>query len=199
MPPLVLASGSPHRLRILQAAGVPVIADPPDEAVEDAAKARLAGLDLPAAALALAEAKARAVAGRHPAALVLGADQIAECDGQVLGKPRTPDQARAQLRQLRGRSHTLVTAVVLVENGENGGNVWTHIARPRLTMRNFSEAFLEAYLAGDPGYLGCAGAYQIEGAGAALFETIEGDFFAIQGLPLLPVLAALRARGVLLV
>ncbi|GEO80054.1 Maf family protein [Pararhodospirillum oryzae] len=195
-PDLVLASGSPTRARLLAAAGVPFRVVAP-AGVEETMKAMLRadGVEASAAALALATAKARAVSTLEPGALILGADQIADLEGHWLDKPGTREAARAQLDRLRGRDHKLLSAVVLVQNGVP---LWSHVEPCHLVMRAFSDAVREAYLADpDDGFLGCAGGYEIEGRGIALFERVQGDVFAIQGLPLLPVLAALRTLGVL--
>lgn len=197
-PPLVLASASPTRRRLLEAAGVPVAVDPA-EVDEAALRADLAGRGATAeqAALTLAAAKAAAVAGRHPPdALVLGADQILELDGRWPSKPASLEEARAQLRELRGRSHRLVTAAVLLRGGRE---VWRTVDVAELAMRLFSDAFLEAYLreVGED-VLGSVGCYRLEGPGAQLFAGVRGDHFTILGLPLLPLLEALRRLGVLM-
>jgi septum formation protein len=139
----------------------------------------------------LAERKARAVAAHHPDALVLGADQLGEVDGLLLGKPGSRDAARAQLRALRGRSHRLLTAVCLAE----GESVETVVEEARLTLFALSDAELEAYL--DTGeWEGCAGGYRVEGRGQALFEHLDGDRTCIEGLPMQAVVRLLRSRGV---
>jgi septum formation protein len=126
--------------------------------------------------------------------MVLGADQMLVLEGQAFDKPRNRAEAAAQLKLLRGRTHELVTAAVIVRDG---APIWRCVSEPRLTMRNFSDAFLESYLdrIGQTAFAS-VGAYQLEGLGAQLFERTEGDWFAILGLPLLPVLAFLRERGV---
>lgn len=191
---LILASASAARHRLLAAAGIAceAIAAAIDEApVKRACQA--AGGSPGAAALELAGLKALDVANRHPGATVIGADQMLDCDGRWFDKPKDRDAARAQLQALAGRTHHLSSAVALAENGMLS---WRHVEPAHLTMREPSEAFLEAYLdrAGE-GVLGSVGAYQFEGLGAQLFERVEGDYFAILGLPLLPLLAALRERG----
>ncbi len=196
-PRLVLASGSAARRRLLAAAGLvfEVVVRPVDEeAIRTAMRAQ--GADAAATARLLAESKARAVAaGLAGETLVVGGDQILDCEGEWLEKPGDPAALRTQLLRLRGRAHRLVTAAVLLRNG---APVWETVARARLVMRPFSDAFLERYLAVEgPRVLGCVGGYRLEGPGIQLFETVEGDPFAIQGLPLLPLLAALRREGVL--
>lgn len=193
--PIVLASASVARARLLADAGIPVLRDPA-ALDEDEIKTsfRKAGLDVESCALALAENKASRVSLRHPDALVIGADQMLECGGAWFDKPRDRGQARAQLAALRGRQHELISAVAVARNG---AVLWRTIDRPRLTLRAFSDTFLDAYLAamGDAA-LHSVGAYQIEGLGAQLMARIEGDYFAILGLPLLPLLDFLRDQGV---
>ena len=191
---LVLASASPTRARLLEAAGLTPIIEPArlDEAAIKAAlkaEGRAAG----DCAGALAEAKAMRVAARRPGALVLGADQLLVCDGRWFDKPADRTAARGQLQTLRGRRHVLATAAVLVKDG---ARIWHALEEPALTMRAFSDAFLDDYLAaaGDAA-LGAVGGYQIEGRGIQLMAKIDGDYFAILGLPLLPLLAYLRQNG----
>jgi septum formation protein len=145
------------------------------------------------AAEALAEMKAQRVSPRVPGRFVLGCDQMLECDGSWLDKPATRDHARAQLRQLRGKTHELVTSAVLVRDE---ARLWHHTDRAELRMRVFSDAFLESYLdqAGED-IFNSVGSYQLEALGAQLFERVSGDFFTILGLPLLPVLGILREHG----
>nr|WP_245197107.1 nucleoside triphosphate pyrophosphatase [Sphingomonas jejuensis] len=193
----MLASRSAGRAALLQAAAVPfdAMAAPVDE---DAAKAslraeRLAPRDL---ADALADLKAQAVARRHPDRLVLGADQIlALDDGTTLDKPTSRAEAADQLRLLRGRTHRLLSAAVLIAEGRA---IWRHVEEARLSVRAFSDAFLEDYLDAEwPAIAGCVGGYRVEGRGVTLFERIEGTQAAIVGLPLLPLLAQLRRLGVM--
>jgi septum formation protein len=195
MTELLLASASVFRRRLLEAAGVPFRVVPAD--VDEAAiKRRLAGKVAPAAlAEALAAAKAEAVSERSPTSLVVGADQVLAMERETFDKPGDLAAARAQLVRLRGRKHALLTAVVLALDGRV---VWKASDSATLTMRNFSDAFLEGYLArcGD-GLCQTAGSYQIEGPGIQLFERVEGDHFTIIGLPLVPLLGELRARGVI--
>jgi septum formation protein len=154
------------------------------------------GLDATRCAEALATAKATRVSGRHIGALVIGADQILDCAGAWFDKPVDRADARAQLIALRGKRHELATAVVVAQNG---AVLWRHVERPRLAMREFSDRFLDDYLEtlGDD-VLTAVGAYQIESRGAQLFARIDGDYFAILGLPLLPLLDFLRGHGVVL-
>lgn len=195
-PKVVLASGSRTRAAMLERAGVRVALDPAtvdEEEVKLAARAE--GIGVEEVAEALAELKAQRVTRRHPGALVIGADQMLECEGAWFDKPTGRDGAREQLKALRGKTHRLVSCAVIVRDGER---IWHQIDRARLTMRNFSDAFLEEYLdsAGDD-VLHSVGAYQLEGLGAQLFHRVDGDFFTILGLPLLPVLGFLRVHGVI--
>lgn len=195
-PAVVLASGSRFRAAMLEAVGVHVTVDAPtvDEAAVKASM-RAQNADAEEAAEALATMKAQRISARWPATLVIGADQMLECDGTWFDKPVDQAEARRTLQRLRGRAHDLVTAVCVVRDGLI---LWHHVARARLTMRAFSEAFLDSYL-GRIGDAACdsVGAYQLEGLGAQLFSRIEGDHFTIVGLPLLPLLDFLRGHGVI--
>lgn len=192
---LLLASQSETRRRMLQAAGVPFepVAAPLDE---EQAKAGLAAAGFEARDMAemLAEMKAKSV--EVDDALVIGADQILELDdGTMLSKPGSRDGALAQLRSLSRRTHRLHSAAVIVEKGER---VWGETESVALRVRPLGEAFLQAYL--DREYEAVrwnVGSYRVEGLGAQLFESIDGSHFAVLGLPLLPLLAFLRARGLL--
>ncbi|MBF5095029.1 septum formation protein Maf [Azospirillum sp. INR13] len=192
---LVLASGSRTRAAMLEQAGVSAILDKP-LVDEDEVKAagRAEGVPADAVAEALAELKAQRITRRHPGALVVGADQMLECEGRWFDKPPDRAAARAQLLDLRGKTHRLVSCAVVVRNGER---LWHKIDSARLTMRNFTEDFLDDYLdrVGED-VLHSVGAYQLEGLGAQLFQRVEGDFFTILGLPLLPLLGFLRVHGV---
>lgn len=190
---LILASGSAARRRMLAAAGLSFEAIAPN-VDEEAAKLslRAAGLSPRDQADALAELKALSVS-RTRGGFIIGADQMLALEGEVLDKPRDLAEARAHLVKLRGRTHELATAAVVARDG---AVIWRHVDTPRLKMRAFSDAFLEDYLA-RAGELALAsvGAYQLEGLGAHLFERVEGDYFSVLGLPLLPLLALLRAHG----
>jgi septum formation protein len=194
-PNLVLASGSAARARILAAAGLEFTADPvslDEEAVKDSfLRDKRSASDC---AVALAETKARRASQRHKGKLVIGSDQMLVCAGQWFDKPKDLSVARAQLQALRGKPHALPTAVAVLRDGVV---LWHAVETPSLTMRNFSDAFLDAYLAklGEKA-LSSVGAYQLEGLGAQLMARVEGDHFTIQGIPLLPLLEFLRGQGV---
>lgn len=196
-PRLILASASEARARLLREAGVPFAVEPAavDERELRAGMAA-AGASVEDVATALAELKASQVARRrNGAVLVLGCDQMLECEGEWFEKPADRDAARRQLLRLRGRRHRLVSAGVLLRDG---ARAWHRVETAELWMREFSDSFLEHYLeaAGDD-LLGSVGAYRIEGPGVQLFARIEGDIFTILGLPLLSLLQALRDQGVL--
>jgi septum formation protein len=196
-PQVVLASASATRAQLLAAAGVPFERRP--AAVDEAAvkeALRADGATAEDAAVALSELKAQHVARLVPQAIVLGADQILTCEGRWFDKPRDRAAARAQLDELADRRHELATAVVAFRGG---ARVWHHLAVPSLWLRRCSPGFLDTYLgAVDESALAAVGAYQIEGLGAQLLARIEGDHFAVLGLPLLPLLEFLREQGVLL-
>ena len=198
---LVLASGSAIRAQLLRQAGLDfsVTTAPVDEA-EIKLSLKAEGLAVERVAEALAEAKASRVTARLGSAdqsdtVVIGADQMLDIDGTWLDKPRDLDEARTHLQMLRGRSHRLVSSVVLVAGGNR---IWHHTADAYLRMRPFSDTFLDHYLASAaPVLLSSVGCYQLEGNGVQLFDRIDGDFFTILGLPLLPLLGQLRQLGLL--
>jgi septum formation protein len=192
---LILASKSAARRAMLIGAGVPHEATSAD-VDEGALKVGLlaGGADPSGVALALARAKAEAASREH-GGLVLGSDQTLDLDGALIDKAESLDEARARLIDLRGKGHVLHSAAALAVDGET---VWSAGDSARMQVRNFSDAFLDAYLAaeGEP-ILSSVGCYRLEGVGAQLFERIEGDYFTVLGMPLWAVLAELRARGVL--
>lgn len=194
-PALVLASASASRSAMLRHAGLDITQDAAG-VDEDMVKRSLQaeGADAADVALTLADLKAQHVSRRHPDAFVIGADQMLECNGVWFDKPPDTDHARGHLRALRGKKHELITAAVVVRSG---ARVWQHVDRAALTMRPFSDAFIEHYLeAVGEEVCGTVGAYRLEGRGAQLFSRVEGDFFTILGLPLLPLLDFLRGHGI---
>jgi septum formation protein len=193
---IVLASTSQTRSRILAAAGVShKSADPGLDEAPLRTALQDQGDSARDIAKALARAKALALSPSMPGQLIVGADQILIQNGELFAKPQSLPDAARQLRALRGRSHVLISAAALVRDGEV---LAEPCAQTRLTMRNFSDAFLAAYLReeGDA-ILGCVGCYHLEGLGAQLFATIEGDYFTVLGLPLIALLASLRELGML--
>jgi septum formation protein len=195
-PKIVLASASAIRRALLTNAGIPCIADPgavDEEEVKQAMK--MEGAPATAVAETLAELKAMRVAPRHGGALVFGADSMLECNGIWFDKPADRDHAAAHLTALSGRTHRLISSAVCVQNG---ARIWHHTAIAALTMRPLSRAFIDAYLeAAGAAVQRSVGAYQLEGLGAQLFSRIEGDYFTVLGLPLLPILAFLRDKHVI--
>jgi len=179
---------------MLEAVGLSFTVDVP-RADEEAAKAsfRAAGMKPRDQADALAELKALSVSRRRPD-FVIGADQMLAIDGDVLDKPKDRAEARAHLARLSGKTHELITAATIAREG---AVIWRHIETPRLRMRPLSDAFIENYLdrVGEAA-LRSVGAYQLEGLGAQLFERVEGDYFSVLGLPLLPLMAFLREHGI---
>lgn len=195
-PRLILASESKARAALLAAAGLVFETRPAriDEA-ELKRSARAEGASADSTALLLAELKAHRVARPNADALVIAADQLLVCEDRWFDKPADLAEAAAQLRALRGRTHTLVTAI-LCQRGEQ--RIWHHIARPRLAMRDFSDAFLADYLDHEGAALtATVGSYRLEGLGAQLFDSISGEYAAVLGLPLLPLLGFLRQHEVL--
>lgn len=195
--PLVLASRSQARVRLLAEAGITAEAVPAD-LDERAVERPLAesGVGPAEIALALAEAKARATAALRPGAIVIGCDQTLDLNGTKFDKAPDIAAARAQLSLLCGRTHVLHSAIAVLTPD---GGLWRHVSDARLTMRSFSAAFLDEYVAAEGEALtGTVGAYRLEGRGIQLFSAIEGDYFTILGLPLLALTERLRTLGVLL-
>ena len=190
---LVLASKSASRAAVLHGAGLvfeQITAGVDEESIK--ASLRVEGASCAKQADILAETKALKVSISLPG-VILGADQMLDLEGEAFDKPASREEAREHLRKLRGKTHVLQTAVVACVEG---APVWRHLAQPKLRMRNFSDAFLESYLdKALPDILSSVGAYQLEGRGSQLFERIEGDYFSILGMPLLPLLQWLRDRG----
>jgi nucleoside triphosphate pyrophosphatase len=191
-PRIILASSSEVRRRLLIEAGIAVRAIPSgvDEAAIKTRKSqtRASGKEI---AANLAEAKALAVSRLHGDDLIIGADQILVSGDRIFDKPRSTVEAKTQLLMLRGKTHLLVSAIAAAHRG---GLLWSHREAAKLSMRDFSDAFLDVYIAamGDE-LLSTVGAYKIEGLGIQLFDRIEGDYFAVLGLPLLPLLSFLRS------
>ena len=194
---VILASASPTRARLLEAAGVAFAVEP--AAIDEGPikhEMRLAGRPAIECAQALARAKAATVSARHPDALVIGADQLLAAGDEWHDKPNTLAEACLQLQTLRGRTHVLATALCVLRDSER---LWQAASLPELTMREFSEAFLENYIAAEgEAILGSVGAYRLETRGVQLFSRMTGDHFAVLGLPLFELLEFLRSRGALL-
>lgn len=182
---IILASGSAARKNMLRSAGIDFTVMPAD--IDEAeVQNNMYGEKASDIASALARAKAKHVAAQREDVIVIGSDQVLECGGQIFTKAGTIEEAREKLKTLRGKTHILHSAVSI--NGD-----WVHTDSADLTMHDFDDAFLESYLqnAGDI-LTSCVGAYAIEGIGVQLFEKIEGDYFTILGMPLLPLLNKLR-------
>ncbi len=196
MPQLILASASRVRARLLEGAGVPheVIASAVDEQpIKE--RCRDKKLTVKQTVLELSKEKALSISGNHADSLILGADQILQCGGRQFDKPNDMTIARENLKYLQGRKHSLVSGMSIVLNGRE---IWHHVETSRLTLLPLSEAFIDDYLEkSGPDVLNSVGVYFLEGRGVQLFEKIDGDFFSILGLPLLPLLAFLRRHSVL--
>ena len=194
-PPLVLASSSKVRARLLQEAGIAFTVQSPglDEHAMREAVGSTGALSPQDIAEVLARAKAEAVSELVPQAFVIGADQVLAFGDRILSKPDSMEAARRELLDLSGKSHTLHSAVAVAVKG---GTVWAHSEASTLTMRALTPQFIGRYLAAaGEEVLSSVGAYQLEGLGVQLFEKIDGDYFSILGLPLLPLLDALRREG----
>ncbi len=193
---LILASTSKTRSALLAAAGVVhETADPGFDEVPLRTELQRKGESPAAIARALARAKALALSSLRPGQLIIGADQILTWNGELFAKPYSLADAERQLRTLRGCRHVLISAAVLVRDGQI---LAEPCAEAQLTMRNFSDAFLTAYLRAEgDALLGCVGCYHLEGLGAQLFSAIDGDYFTVLGLPLIALLASLRELGML--
>jgi len=192
---LILASTSQSRRELLANAGLDFEIKAPG-VDEDEIKLSLVAqkADAIAVATTLAEMKATRVSARFPEAFTIGGDSTLACEGRLFDKPPTLAAARDQLLALRGKTHDLVSSVVVARGGVR---IWHHTERARLTMRPFSETFLDAYLAeAGESVTSSVGAYRLESVGANLFSKIEGDYFTILGLPLLPLLSFLAGHGI---
>jgi nucleoside triphosphate pyrophosphatase len=195
---IILASTSRARREMLAAAGVAFTveaADVDEPAIRKTLLAAKSAATPPQIADALARAKAEDVSQRHKGSLVIGGDQVLALGTELLTKAKDEAAARATLKKLRGLTHELHSAVALAVDGRV---LWTHTGTARLKMRDFSDAFLDEYLTRAGDRIGqSVGAYELEGLGVQLFDKIEGDYFTILGLPLLPLLAELRAHGMI--
>jgi septum formation protein len=194
--PLILASGSEIRATLLRNAGLSfdqIVARIDEQSVKSALIANKAPpRDI---ADALAEMKARKVAGKHLDAMVIGCDQVLAFEGAILSKPHDRDDARAQLKQMRGKRHMLLSAAVIYHEGKP---IWRHVGQVRLRMRDVSDAYIDAYIDRNwEDIRHAVGAYQLEAEGVRLFHSIEGDYFHVLGMPLLELLAFLTLRGVI--
>jgi septum formation protein len=191
---LILASASTARAALLRAAGLDFAVEP--ASIDEARlkrEHRSAGASAVDCAVALAREKACRVSRRGQAALVIGADQLLALGEEWFDKPHDLGEAKSQLQRLRGRTHILATAVCVAQDGRP---VWQITSAPELTMRNFTDAFLDSYIAAEgEALLGSVGAYRLEGRGVQLFSRMVGDYFAVLGLPLIELLDFLRQRG----
>lgn len=194
MPALVLASASETRIAMLRAAGLEfesLAARVDEDSIRRALEAESAKpRDV---ADALAETKALKISGKRPEALVIGSDQLLELNGRIFGKPESPEAARAQLVDLRGKTHRLISAVVVCQGGQP---LWRHVGEARLTMRDFGDLWLDGYISRNWDKIRhSVGGYRLEEEGIRLFSSFHGDHFTILGLPLLPLLNWLSLRG----
>lgn len=194
--PLILASGSEIRATLLRNAGLTfdqIIARIDEQSIKEALEANAA---LPRdIADALAEAKARKVADKHPESMVIGCDQVLSFGGSLLSKPRDQQDAREQLKAMRKQRHALLSAAVIYHEAKP---VWRHIGQVRLRMRDVSDTYIGGYVDRNWDQIQhCVGAYQLESEGVRLFHSIEGDYFHVLGVPLLELLAFLTLRGVI--
>ncbi len=194
--PLILASGSAIRAQLLENAAVPFlvkVARVDEETIKHALRAEQAKpRDI---ADALAEMKARKISDKTPGAMVLGCDQVLDFNGELLSKPKSPEDAVQQLQALRGNRHMLLSAVVIYQDGEP---IWRHVGQVRLRMRDSSDAYLQGYVDRNWHSIQHAvGAYKLEEEGVRLFSNIDGDYFNVLGMPLLELLNFLTLRGVI--
>lgn len=192
--PLILASGSVIRAELLRNAGLsPDVRPARIDEVAIRASLEEEGATPRDVADTLAEMKARKASEKSPDALVLGCDQILHCDGRIFSKPGNPEEAREHLRALRARTHHLLSAAVACQDGKP---LWRHVGQVRLTMRDFTDAYLDDYVARNwDSIRETVGCYKLEEEGVRLFSRIEGDYFSVLGLPLIELLTWLGIRG----
>ena len=191
---IVLASGSAIRGQMLSNAGIAFEAIVPrvdEEMIKMALQAEQATpRDI---ADALAETKARKIGGKHPDKLVIGCDQVLDIEGQILSKPQTPEEVKEQLKALRGKRHSLLSAVVVYHELKP---LWRHVGQVRLYMRDISDSYLNEYVDRNwPSLQSSVGGYKLEEEGVRLFSRIEGDYFTILGLPMIEMINYLTASG----
>lgn len=194
--PLILASGSEIRARLLENAEVPFTKLVP-RIDEDSVKRALLSENASPRDIAdtLAELKARKISDKEPGSMVLGCDQVLDFEGQILSKPETPQQALEQLKAMRSKRHMLLSAAVIYEDGKP---IWRHVGQVRLRMRTSSDAYLRSYVERNWESIQYAvGAYKLEEEGVRLFSAIDGDYFNVLGMPLLELLNFLTLRGVI--
>ncbi|MDP5219465.1 nucleoside triphosphate pyrophosphatase [Ruegeria sp. 2205SS24-7] len=194
--PFLLASGSEIRAQLLRNAAVPFEIQVPRVDEDQIKAALLAEAAAPRdIADTLAEWKARRISERNSEAMVLGCDQVLDFEGQLLSKPVSPEAALAQLQQMRGKRHMLLSAAVIYEGGKP---VWRHVGQVRLRMRDSTDAYLEGYVRRNWDSIRHAvGGYKLEEEGVRLFTAIDGDYFNVLGIPLLELLNYLTLRGVI--
>ena len=195
---LILASQSKARAALLQQAGIAFTSKAvalDEAAIRQAALSEGAPAD--DIAILLSEMKAERLVATYPEAMIIASDQLLVCDGTIYGKPRTLSEAKAQIEQLSGRRHNLISAVVLFDKGRR---IWHHIARPEITFHHLDEHAIDDYLAyfGDDA-LHSPGSYFLEGPGVHLFADVFGDYYAILGLPMLALLPQLKLHGLRLI